>query len=208
MHLCCLVDEYALSSLSGFACFILRSSSRQRSEMAQSQFRHSFPRTLSTDGAANLRQTYHGIQLMFAFVATANFRSAYTAGGTLVEFLSPRLSPTRHNAGLRESCSDNANAYRGPRIIAVAGNLGDLWGEQHGIETRTKPNHSWVNSGRLTIGGNYSRSPDLSKLREAMVENQIAARSRGSRVRRSDQVGERGQIQRRSWQTRTVQTRG
>src|ERR1035438_5462771 len=49
--------------------------------------------------------------------------------------------------------------YRGPRIIAVAGNLGDLWGEQHGIETRTKPNHSWVNSGRLTIGGNYSRSP-------------------------------------------------
>jgi SAM-dependent methyltransferase len=49
--------------------------------------------------------------------------------------------------------------FRGPRIIAVAWNLGDLWGEQHGIETRTKPNHSWVNSGRLTIGGNYSRSP-------------------------------------------------
>jgi len=49
--------------------------------------------------------------------------------------------------------------FRGPRIIAVAGNLGHLWGEQHRIETRTKPNHSWVNSGRLTIGGNYSRSP-------------------------------------------------
>src|SRR5665811_1770916 len=49
--------------------------------------------------------------------------------------------------------------YWGPRIIAVAGNLGDLWGEQHRIETRTKPNHSWVNSGRLMIGGNYSRSP-------------------------------------------------
>jgi hypothetical protein len=49
--------------------------------------------------------------------------------------------------------------YRGPRIIAVAGNFGDLWGEQHRIETRTKPNHSWVKSGRLTIGGNYSRSP-------------------------------------------------
>jgi hypothetical protein len=48
---------------------------------------------------------------------------------------------------------------RGPRIIAVAGNLGHLWGEQHRIETRTKPNHLWVNSGRLTIGGNYSRSP-------------------------------------------------
>jgi hypothetical protein len=31
---------------------------------------------------------------------------------------------------------------RGPRIIAVAGNLGDLWGEQHRVETRTKPNHS------------------------------------------------------------------
>jgi SAM-dependent methyltransferase len=49
----------------------------------------------------------------------------------------------------------------GPRIIAVAGNLADLWGEQHRIETRTKPNHSWVNSGRLTIGGNYSRSPNI-----------------------------------------------
>ena len=55
---------------------------------------------------------------------------------------------------------ENRSRYhRGPRIIAVAWNLGDLWGEQHGIETRTKPNHSWVNSGRLTIGGNYSRSP-------------------------------------------------
>src|SRR5664279_3242421 len=62
----------------------------------------------------------------------------------------------------REGCEkkeDPQEGYRGPRIIAVAGNLGDLWGEQHGIETRTKPNHSWVNSGRLTIGGNYSRSP-------------------------------------------------
>src|SRR5450759_816643 len=47
----------------------------------------------------------------------------------------------------------------GPRIIAVAGNRGHLWGEQHRIETRTKRNHSRVNSGRLTIGGNYSRSP-------------------------------------------------
>src|ERR1035437_4948722 len=48
---------------------------------------------------------------------------------------------------------------REPRIIAAAGNRRHLWGEQHGIETRTKRNHSWVNSGRLTIGGNYSRSP-------------------------------------------------
>jgi type III restriction enzyme len=48
---------------------------------------------------------------------------------------------------------------REPRIIAVAGNRGRLWGEQHRIETRTKRNHSRVNSGRLTIGGNYSRSP-------------------------------------------------
>jgi hypothetical protein len=48
---------------------------------------------------------------------------------------------------------------RGPRIIAVAGNRGRLWGEQHRIETRTKRNHSRVNSRRLTIGGNYSRSP-------------------------------------------------
>src|ERR1022692_2166619 len=34
---------------------------------------------------------------------------------------------------------------RGPRIIAVAGNRGRLWGEQHRIETRTKRNHSRVN---------------------------------------------------------------
>src|ERR1039458_8120248 len=43
--------------------------------------------------------------------------------------------------------------------MAGAGNRGHLWGEQHRIETRTKRNHSWVNSGCLTIGGNYSRSP-------------------------------------------------
>ncbi len=48
---------------------------------------------------------------------------------------------------------------RGPRIIAVAGNPEHLWSEQRGIKTRTKRNHSRTNSGRLTIGGNYSRSP-------------------------------------------------
>jgi hypothetical protein len=31
--------------------------------------------------------------------------------------------------------------FRGPRIIAVAGNRGHLWGEQYRIETRTKRNH-------------------------------------------------------------------
>src|SRR5450759_1298477 len=51
---------------------------------------------------------------------------------------------------------------RGPRIIAVACNCGHLWGEQHRIETRTKRNHWRVNSGRLTISGNYSRSPVVS----------------------------------------------
>ena len=55
--------------------------------------------------------------------------------------------------------NDRESFLRGPRIIAVAGNRGHLWGEQYRIETRTKRNHSWVNSGRLTIGGNYSRSP-------------------------------------------------
>ena len=49
--------------------------------------------------------------------------------------------------------------FRGPRIIAVAGNRGHLWGEQHRIETRTKRNHSRVNSEYLTLGGNYSRPP-------------------------------------------------
>ena len=49
--------------------------------------------------------------------------------------------------------------YRGPRIIAVAGNRKRLWGEQPRIETRTNRNHWRVNSRCLTIGGNYSRSP-------------------------------------------------
>jgi hypothetical protein len=47
----------------------------------------------------------------------------------------------------------------GPRKIAVAGNRGHVWGEQHRIKTRTKRNHWRVNSGPLTISGNYSRSP-------------------------------------------------
>jgi hypothetical protein len=110
-------------------------------------------------------------------------RSAVVAGGQLfhlemmhVQFMHCQdASKTRtRNPGiprcaiahLRSGPSDDPGmtaqseaVLRGPRIIAVAGNLGDLWGEQHRIETRTKPNHSWVNSGRLMIGGNYSRSP-------------------------------------------------
>ena len=54
---------------------------------------------------------------------------------------------------------DLVENLRGPRIIAVASNPEHLWSEQHGIKTRTKRNHSRTNSGRLTIGGNYSRSP-------------------------------------------------
>src|SRR5664280_3836150 len=61
-------------------------------------------------------------------------------------------------------CQLSVDRIRGPRIIAVAGNRGHLWGEQHRIETRTKRNHSWVNSGCLTIGGNYSRSPSVQCL--------------------------------------------
>src|SRR5674476_1009571 len=56
-------------------------------------------------------------------------------------------------------CQLSVDRIRGPRIIAVAGNRGHLWGEQHRIETRTKRNHSRVNSEYLTLGGNYSRSP-------------------------------------------------
>jgi hypothetical protein len=62
----------------------------------------------------------------------------------------------------------SAIKLRGPRIIAVAGNRGHLWGEQHRIETRTKPNHSRVNSGRLTISGNYSRSPIINRAIRAL----------------------------------------
>src|ERR1039457_4662726 len=62
----------------------------------------------------------------------------------------------------------------GPRKIAIADNRGHLWGEQHRIETRTKRNHSRVNSGRLTIGGNYSRSPYLSfEQRRALMRRTI-----------------------------------
>jgi putative oxidoreductase len=42
-------------------------------------------------------------------------------------------------------------------------------GEQHRIETRTKPNHSWLNSGRLTISGNYSRSPYVVIVAEVLA---------------------------------------
>ena len=56
-------------------------------------------------------------------------------------------------------CQLSVDRIRGPRIIAVAGNRGHLWGEQHRIETRTKRNHSRVNSEYLTLGGNYSRPP-------------------------------------------------
>src|SRR5450759_1476135 len=56
-------------------------------------------------------------------------------------------------------CQLSVDRIRGPRIIAVAGNREHLWGEQHRIETRTKRNHSRVNSEYLTLGGNYSRSP-------------------------------------------------
>src|ERR1019366_4640791 len=74
------------------------------------------------------------------------------------------------------------NKLRGPRIIAVAGNLGDLWGEQHGIETRTKPNHSWVNSGRLTIGGNYSRSPQFYYHRDRGLNRAMMQRAKEAGV--------------------------
>ena len=55
-----------------------------------------------------------------------------------------------------------AKTLWGPRIIAVAGNRRDPWGERHGIETRTKRNHSRVNSGRLTIGA-IIRGPHIHK---------------------------------------------
>src|SRR5450759_3220439 len=60
---------------------------------------------------------------------------------------------------MNQKPSQSRFVLRGPRIIAVAGNRGHLWGEQHRIETRTKRNHSRVNSEYLTLGGNYSRSP-------------------------------------------------
>src|ERR1035437_5525415 len=65
-------------------------------------------------------------------------------------------------------------------VLQIAGTAtteprGHLWGEQHRIETRTKRNHSWVNSGCLTIGGNYSRSPNAiwakAVLRKARIRN-------------------------------------
>src|ERR1035437_6266665 len=61
-------------------------------------------------------------------------------------------------SGLPEISTFNAQVgYRGPRIIAVAGNRGHLWGEQHRIETRTKGNLSGVIAGRRTLGGIYWR---------------------------------------------------
>src|ERR1039457_6863942 len=74
--------------------------------------------------------------------------------------MAPRRSIARWNGASLFRWNDGSSThYRGPRIIAVADNPEHLWSEQHGIKTRTKRNHSRTNSGRLTIGGNYSRSP-------------------------------------------------
>src|ERR1017187_9333408 len=86
-------------------------------------------------------------------------------------------------------------ALRGPRIIAVACNCGHLCGEQHRIETRTKRNHWRVNSGRVTIRGNYSRSPYKSSpcIRGAPQDIELVAKrqdldfQRSSRSEQSDQ---------------------
>jgi hypothetical protein len=58
-----------------------------------------------------------------------------------------------------ESAAMSLIIIRGPRKIAVAGNREHLWGEQRGIETGTKRNHSRTNSRHLTSGDNFSRSP-------------------------------------------------
>src|ERR1035437_3295796 len=71
--------------------------------------------------------------------------------------------------------------------MAVAGNRGHLWGEQHRIKTRTKRNHSRVNSGRLTIGGNYSRSPKGDMV---VVEGDEAAVGNGDAVSVTPEIGE------------------
>src|SRR5450759_2002832 len=70
------------------------------------------------------------------------------------------IAPTTRDVCYKRSFYESRRrVFRGPRIITVAGNPEHLWSEQHGIKTRTKRNHSRTNSWRLTIGGNYSRSP-------------------------------------------------
>jgi hypothetical protein len=71
-------------------------------------------------------------------------------------FSGPALSAINSWIFIKRSTLDD---LRGPRKIDVAGNRGHVWGEQHRIKTRTKRNHWRVNSGPLTISGNYSRSP-------------------------------------------------
>ena len=69
------------------------------------------------------------------------------------------LHRVRWDGREHDRCGPILLIQRGPRKIAVAGNRGHVWGEQHRIKTRTKRNHWRVNSGPLTISGNYSRSP-------------------------------------------------
>ena len=52
-----------------------------------------------------------------------------------------------------------SSVWRGPRNIAGASSRRHLWGEQHRIGKGTNRNHSRANSGQLTSGDNFSRSP-------------------------------------------------
>jgi hypothetical protein len=55
--------------------------------------------------------------------------------------------------------ADVENVFRGPRKIPVACSRRRLWGEQRRIGRGTNRNHSRANSGQLTSGDNFSRSP-------------------------------------------------
>src|ERR1035437_8656827 len=92
-------------------------------------------------------------------------RSGFSGMSTLTVAITgraeaPQRCKNRRRSGRPLELNFRFLLIRGPRIIAVASNPEHLWSEQHGIKTRTKRNHSRTNSGRLTIGGNYSRSPD------------------------------------------------
>src|ERR1035437_8774749 len=87
----------------------------------------------------------------------------------------PQRCKNRRRSGRPLELNFRFLLIRGPRIIAVASNPEHLWSEQHGIKTRTKRNHSRTNSGRLTIGGNYSRSPLVKRISDLLQRGMIWA---------------------------------
>src|SRR5580704_5893296 len=95
------------------------------------------------------------LALTMAFVLMPVFKEA-AAAKTMV-----RPDYIDYVCGIRGGQSKTY--FRGPRKIAGACGRRRLWGEQHRIGRGTNRNHSRAISGRLTSGGDFSRSPQSTR---------------------------------------------